>query len=321
MTGIRFHSRPWPFVILPLGALVLSGCQDSSDGAEDAEAVTIVGSATVEPIARIAVRESGIDAELSREGSIAGFEEFCAGEADVLNASIRMPGSDAVEGIEDFRSQCEEEGVEFVELPIGVDALSMITNTANEDVTDITMDELAQIWGEDSEVEQWSDVRDEWPDEEIQLFGRSEDSGTFTHFTEELFGDPEGIRDDYEQEDGLAELAELVAEDENGMAFMGVGNYLAAPEEFQTDITTVTVDGVAPDAARSVEGEYPLTRTLYTYVALETLDAQEDVEAYAQRLLDNGDSILPRAFFYPLSPEDYEEASQRLEDRETGVAE
>lgn len=103
------------------------------------------------------------------------------------------------------------------------------------------------------------------------------------------------------------------------MAFMGVGNYLAAPEEVQPDITTVDVDDVPPDAARSVDGEYPLTRTLYTYIAVDSVE-NDDVGAYAQRLLEEGRSILPRAFFYPLTEDDYQDALTRLEDRETGIA-
>ncbi|MDO5492281.1 MAG: substrate-binding domain-containing protein [Nesterenkonia sp.] len=323
MTGrkseISIHRR-WPAAALPFGLLLTAAC-DSGAAADSEEDVRIVGSATIEPISRIAVRESGVEADVSGRGTLAGLEDFCAGEADIANASIRMPGSDAPEGVEDLRAACEDSGVEFVELPIGYDALSVIVNTANEDVTDVTMDELGEIWTQDSSVETWSDLRDDWPDEEIALYGRSEDSGTYTHFAEELFGDPEEFSDDYLEEDGLDELAELVSEDDYSMAFMGVGNYLAAPEEVQPDIKTVAVDDVPPDALSSAEGEYPLVRTLYTYIAVESLEEDGDVEAYAERLLSDGRSILPRAFFYPLSPEDYEDAQERLESRETGVDE
>lgn len=312
--------RIWPAAMLPLVIVAVAGCESGTGVEGDAE-VTIVGSATIEPISRIAVRESGVDAVVTGEGTLAGFEDFCAGEADVVNASIRMPGPDAAEGVDDYRQACEDSDVDYVELPIGVDALSVIVNSANSEVTDVTMDELVEIWADGAEIETWSDVRDDWPDEEITLFGRSEDSGTFTHFAEELFGDPQGIRDDYQQEDGLDELAELVAEDEYAMAFMGVGNYLAAPEDVQPDITTVSVDGVPPDALSAADGDYPLVRTLYTYVAADSLEAEGDVEDYIDLLLSDGQSILPRAFFYPLSPEAYDEARDRLESRETGVDE
>lgn len=297
------------------GALVLSGCAVS--GASDAEeAVTLTGSSTIGPIAVIASRESGIETSVETVGTNEGFERFCSGEADINNASAPIPGP---EGAEDYQQQCADNGVDYVELAIGIDAISLVRNEEADFVDDLSMEELAALWEPDSEVRTWSDLRSEWPDEDVILYGRDADSGTFTVFTEEVMGSVGEIREDYEYTNDLAELAGWVAEEPHALAFMGIGNYLSAEEEDRDRITTLTLDGVAADAVSSADGDYPLARELYVYVSVEAIEENEEVEAYAAHLLENGRSILPRAFFYPLNESAYQEQLQQLEERATGT--
>ncbi|MDO5663484.1 MAG: phosphate ABC transporter substrate-binding protein, partial [Brachybacterium sp.] len=98
------------------------------------------------------------------------------------------------------------------------------------------------------------------------------------------------------------------------------GNYLAAPEADRDRITTVAVGGVEPDLEHSVDGSYPLTRPLYLYVRVESLEENPAVEDYIRYVLDNGTTIMPRTYFYPLDEEGYDESLSRLEDRTTGPA-
>lgn len=300
-----------------LSLLLVSGCTASGQSA-DAEVVSITGSATIEPIATIASRESGVDTSIEAVGSYEGFEQFCSGDADINNASAPIPGADAPEDVPDYQQMCEDNGVEYVEIPIGMDAVAIVTNTENEAVENITRDELAEIWNAESPAETWSDVRDEWPDEPIVLHGRDEGSGTHAVFTEEILGDTGDLTDNAEETDDLDLLANRVAEDPAALSFMGIGNYLSAPEEDRNRITTVPVDGVEPDMTTSVGGDYPLARELYVYVAVDALDEQPQVEEYLNHLLDNGSEILPRAYFYPLDQDSYDDAAARLDDRETG---
>lgn len=294
----------------------MTACSGWSPGTADGDdPVVITGSATIEPIARIAVRESGTDADISSEGSNNGFEKFCAGESHINNASTPIPGAEAPA---DYRAMCEDNDVEFVELPIAIDAIVMIANAQNRDVQDITTEELTQIWEPGSAVETWSDVREDWPVQDIELFGRSEGSGTFLEFTGQVNGQPGAIREDYEHSSDLAQVAGWAAEAPYSLAFMGVGNYLAAPAEDRDRITTLAVDGVEPDHASAVSDEYPLNRHLYVYVSTEALEENPAVESYVRHVLQNGRDIVPRAFFYPLSEEAYEQATTRLDERVTG---
>lgn len=298
-------------------AFTIAACSGASESvAGDTDRVIITGSATIEPITRIAARESGTDAEISSEGSNNGFEKFCAGESHINNASTLIPGEQAPT---DYRAMCADNGVEFVEVPIAIDAIVMIANAQNRGVQDITVEELKQIWEPDSTVETWSDVRDGWPAERIELFGRSEGSGTFLEFTDQVNGQPGAIREDYEHSSDLAQVAGWAAEEPYSLAFMGVGNYLAAPAEDRNRITTLAVDGVEPDHASAVSDEYPLNRHLYVYVSTQALEENPDVEDYVRHLLQNGRDIVPRAFFYPLSTEAYEQAEARLDERVTGT--
>ena len=300
-------------------AFVVTACSEQSAGSAGAagerDAVVITGSATIEPITRMAVRESGTNAQISSEGSNNGFEKFCAGESDINNASTPIPGP---EDPVDFRAACADNGVEYVELPIALDAIVLIANEQNEAVRDITMAELRRIWEPGSSVDTWSDVRDGWPGQEIDLFGRSGGSGTFLEFTQKVNGEPGAIREDYEHSADLAQVAHWAAEAPYSLAFMGVGNYLAAPEEDRNRVTTLPVGGVAPDRESVVSGRYPLGRELYVYVSREALGKNPAVEEYARHLLEHGQEIVPRAFFYPLSDDAYAQARARLDERVLG---
>lgn len=298
-----------------VSAAALSGC--ASFGDSDAEdAVTMTGSATIGPISVITSREADLETSVETVGTNDGFERFCAGDADINNASAPIPGQEAEQ---DFQQLCADNGVEYVELAIGIDAISMVRNEEADFVDDMTLEELETLWEAGSEVQTWSDLRSEWPDEDIVLYGRDDASGTFTVFTEEILGAGTAIRDDYTSTNDLAELAHWVAEEPNGLAFMGIGNYLSADEEDRSRITTVTLDGVAPDAVNSANGAYPLARELYIYVSVDSLEDNENVEEYVRFLLENGRSILPRAFFYPMDESTYADQLQRLEERVTGT--
>ena len=141
-------------------AFVVTACserpEDSGGASPEGHAVMITGSATIEPITRMAVRKSGTNVQISSEGSNNGFEKFCAGESDINNASTPIPGP---EEPVDFRAACADNSVEHVELPIVLDAIVLITKEQNEAVRDITMAELRRIWEPGSSVDTWSDVR------------------------------------------------------------------------------------------------------------------------------------------------------------------
>lgn len=287
-------------------SLVLAGCSSASE----AETITVTGSATVEPITQLAATEHKASLDMTSDGTYDGFEEFCSGNSDINNASSAIT--------QEFLDKCADNGVEFIELPIGLDALSLVTHNDNEGVTDLSLDELAEIWKADSQVETWSDVRTGLHNEKIGLYGRPEGSGTFSYFTARINGTPDHIREDYEKTDDIDELTGWIAEDSESLGFMGVGNYLAADEDERAAMKTVAVDGIDPTLENVQDGKYPLSRPLFVYVSVDALENKDGVEEFLTDYVDNAAGIVPRVYFYGLSEAAYDAVAQRLKDRETG---
>lgn len=286
--------------------LGLSACSGASE-----EAMEISGSSTVAPITNAIARQGRFDVAVEEEGTIDGFKRFCAGETVINNASTAIPA--------EMIDECDSGGVDSIELPVGLDALTVVRNEKNTFATDITTDELKTIFAPDSTVTKWSDVRDGWPEEDLKVYGRGEGSGTFETFTQTVNGEVGAIRNDYEITDDMAELATRIAEDENAIGFMGIGNYLAADGEQRDLITNVAIDGVMPSLQETQSGNYPMARPLFLYVAAEAAEKDENVSEFVDYYLDHADEVLPRVRFYAFDEDVYELSKQRWESRATGA--
>lgn len=289
-----------------------AGCS-SSDNTPGEDAIQATGSATVEPITSYMADRYDFDVNVEAIGSTDGFEKFCNGEADINDASVAIPGAGAPV---DFQKQCADNKVEYIELPIGLDAITIVKHRDNDWATDLTIEQLHDIWAKDSPVSKWSDIDPSWPDEEIKLYGRPDGSGTLGVF-KDLVLDGDEIRDDYESTDDIQELSKWVAEDKNALSFMGIGNYLATDEDSQKLIDNVSIDGIAPTADETKSGNYPLSRPLFIYVNKKSTD-REDVDNFVTTYLENAEAVMPRVYFYQLPEEDYDAAKKRYADRTTG---
>lgn len=283
-----------------------AGC--SSDNTPGEDAIQVTGSATVEPITSYMANRYDFDVNVEAIGSTDGFEKFCNGEADINDASVAIS--------DDYQKQCGDNDVEFIELPIGLDAITIVKHRDNDFAADLTTQQLHDIWAKDSPVTKWSDIDPSWPDEEIKLYGRPEGSGTLDVFKDTVLGGDE-IRDDYEATDDVEELSAWVAEDPNALSFMGIGNYLATEDEHQKFIDNVNVDGVAPSSEEAKSGNYPLSRPLFIYVNKASTE-REDVDKFVTTYLEHSEAVMPRVFFYQLPEEDYDNAQKRYADRTTG---
>lgn len=299
-----------------MGALTLTACGEG-DTEQTASPIVARGSTTVAPITELVANDGGFDVDITAEGTTTGFDTFCTGDVAINNASEAIPGEDAET---DYISLCEENGVEFVELPIALDTLAVVRNSANDFASDLTMDELQAIWEPGSEVTTWSDVRQEWPDEEIELVGRPAGSGTFDYFTHHVNGEAGEIRDDYRKTDDLDQLATWISQDDNALGFMGIGNYFtAADDEVREELSTISIEGVDPSLENAQNGSYtPLTRPLFIYVNVDSLDNDDNVEEFVTHYVENAYDLMPRTFFYRLSEDDYDNVRERLDSRTTG---
>jgi phosphate transport system substrate-binding protein len=275
------------------------------------------GSSTVYPIS-LAIAEEfqivnpGAQLTVAFSGTGAGFEKFCRGETDVTGASRPIKQSEV--------DACAENGIEFVELPIAADGLSVVVNPANDWVECLTVDELKAMWEPGSQINNWSQVRDGFPDAPIEYYGAGTDSGTFDYFTEAINGESGAIRTDFFPSEDDNVLVQGVAGNENAIAFFGYAYYVAN----QDQLKLVEVDGgngcVAPSEETIANNTYvPLSRPLFEYFNVERLESNPTLLELAEfALSEEARPAIEETGYLAYPDEIYEAAAQRLADRVTG---
>ena len=290
-----------------IGSVGIAGCMGGS-GDDDGLSGTIdaSGSNTVAPITSWAGENfeneyPGVLVDVAPEGTGAGFQEFCRANSDYQSAS-RMITDEEV-------ALCEENDVDYGFLEVGLDGLAVVKNSENDWVDNITLDELRRIWEFESDVETWSDVRDEWPDEEIALHARDSASGTFDYFTENVVGERGDIRDDYSATSQTNEIMGAVADNVHGFGWGGLG-YLRDIEDDEP-IEAVPVESDAdgdfylPDQENIEEGLYsPLARPLFAFVNIASLEERTDLIGSFARFYTNGAQQFARDEGFYAAPDD-----------------
>ena len=211
-------------------ALVLAGCGGGSGGSQGGGGgggelsgqIAIEGSSTVQPISQAAAEtftqeNPDVRITVGGAGTGDGFEAFCAGETQISDASRPIEAEEI--------QACEEGGVEFVELPVALDGISVVVNPENGFADTMTLDQLNQLWAPDSQVDQWSQLDPSWPNQEIALYGPGTESGTFDFFTEFVNGEEGASRTDYQASEDDNVLVEGVAGDPNALGYFGFSYY------------------------------------------------------------------------------------------------
>lgn len=280
-----------------------------------AQGLRIDGSSTVYPImVEAARRHAASDADVRFSGTTAGFRRFCAGETDIATASRPIDASET--------EACEAEGVAFIELPIAIDAITLVVNPLNTWVDHLTLDELRRIWEPAAEgvVMRWSDVREGWPDRPLVLLGRGQDSGTYEFFTEAVVGEARASRMDYRASEDVDLLATGVMLNEDALAFFGAGGFFAHWEGLR-DVAIDFGQGPAHGDVRSVRaGAYPaLTRPIFLYVNAAGAGRPE-VNNFVTATLRSLPRWVVFTGYMPLEPEDYPLVAERFAARTTGSA-
>jgi phosphate transport system substrate-binding protein len=309
-------------VLMVLCALAVAGCGGDDDeasgdagtgggSAELSGRIEADGSSTVGPFTTRAAENfqeenSDVQITVGVSGTGGGFERFCAGETDVSNAS-RPIDEDEVE-------LCEDGGVEYVELQVANDALTVVVNTQNDWATCLTTEELKKIWNTGSEVDNWNQVRSDFPDQDLRLFGPGTDSGTFDYFTDVINGEEGASRSDYSATEDDNVIVQGVGGEEGGLGYLGFTYF----EENQSTLKALEVDAgdgcVAPSAESAQDGSYtPLSRPLYVYVKKESL-AKPEVEAFATYMVENAIPVAEEAQFVPVTDEQAQEAQTALDE-------
>jgi phosphate transport system substrate-binding protein len=271
------------------------------------ETVRVDGSSTVYPLSAVAAKYfetatksvkkgDGAKVVVGFSGTGGGFEKFCRGETDISNASRAIKSTEA--------AICKTAGIEFTEILIANDGLSVVVNKSNTWASCLTMVELKKIWNLDSKVTKWSDVRAGFPDTAIKLFGAGTDSGTFDSFTELVNGKAKQVRKDGVQtsEDDNVTVAGVNG-DAGAMGYFGLSYAL----ENESKVKLVQLDkgaGCVTPSNETVQAQqYPLSRPLFTYVKNTSISTKPAVGAYIQFWVDNLAQISEDAIFVPLTKE------------------
>ncbi|MFP7297624.1 PstS family phosphate ABC transporter substrate-binding protein [Neobacillus niacini] len=290
-----------------------TGSNDDQSGAETKQLqgeIKIDGSSTVFPIMEAVVEEYGmsqpeVKVSVGVSGTGGGFEAFIAGETELSNAS--RPIKDEEE------AALEEEGIDFTEIKLAYDGLSVIVNKENDFVDHLTIDELKKMWIEDGSVKKWSDIRSDWPDEEIKFYSPGTDSGTFDYFNEVILEDEPIVEKATLSEDDNI-LVQGVQGDKNAIGYFGYAYYL----ENKDSLKIVPIDGgdgpVEPTNETIESGEYaPLSRPLFTYVKNSAVKDQEEVYDFVKFVIENSAVLAEDVGYVKLPEEEYKKALETLE--------
>ena len=296
-------------------SLALTACGGGQAGAEGAEggvsgSVAVDGSSTVFPLSDAAAEllaEENPDVQVSvgSAGTGGGFEAFCADQTDISDASRPIE--------EDEAAACKDAGIEYTELTVALDALTLVVHP-DLAVDCLTTDQVIALWEPNSKVTNWSDLDPSFPDQEISLFGPGTDSGTYDYMAADVIGDEsETTRDDYEASEDDNVLVQGVAGTEGATGYFGYTYY----EENQDSLKALAVDDgqgcVEPSAETAADGTYtPLSRPLFIYVNNAKYTDNEAVAAYVDYYIENLTDIAEIAAYIPLADEQYGETQDAL---------
>jgi phosphate binding protein len=302
---------------LAAAALLLSGCggQNNAGGASEggvSGTVTVDGSSTVAPLSEAAADlfrdiAPGVDVTIATAGTGGGFKKFCAGETDISDASRPIKDEEAAE--------CKAKGIEYTEVVVANDGLSVVVNPENTWAKCLTVAQLKTMWSPESEgkINNWNQIDNSFPDVPLTLFGAGTDSGTFDYFTEAINGEEGASRTDYSPSEDDNVTIQGVKGDKGAAGYFG----LSYVEQNPDAVKAVEVDGgdgcVAPTAQTVQDKTYkPLARPLFIYVKHSSYKDSEAVRSYVDFYVENEAKVAELALFVGLTPEQKQTAQDEL---------
>lgn len=311
-------SALWVGALLVL-SMGLVGCGGGgSDGPSGS--VSVDGSSTVFPLTEAVAEEfmtanQGTRVTVGVSGTGGGFSKFLRGETAINNASRPIsPGE-----IE----KAEENGIEFIELPVAYDGLAVTVHPDNDWVDCLTVEELRQIWEPDSEIDNWNQVRDDFPDREIDLYAPGTASGTYDYFTEAVVGESGASRSDFTASEDDNVLVQGIEGTEGALGYFGLAYYENNADRLKVlgidpDERGSGASCVMPSAETVNDGSYrPLSRPLFIYVNTAKLD--EAAEAFVDFYLQNAGDLAPDVGYVSMPDSAYTLVRQRFQDRTAGT--
>lgn len=282
------------------------------------EVIKIDGSSTVFPITE-AVSEEFMKSEPTQvtvgiSGTGGGFKKFCRGETDISNASrpILRKEMDA----------CLEAGIQYIELPVAFDALTVVINPKNSWAQTVTVAQLKKMWEPAAQgtIKTWKQVNPAWPDKPLKLYGPGADSGTFDYFTEAIVGKAKSSRGDFTASEDDNVLVQGVTNDEGGLGYFGLAYYLENREALKAVAVDGGKGGVSPSMETVKNGTYaPLSRPIFIYVSKKAARRPE-VKRYVEFFIKHAQELVSEVKYVPLPAEEYNGVLDRFQKGQTGTA-
>jgi phosphate transport system substrate-binding protein len=270
-----------------------------------AQIIKIDGSSTVYPVTEAVAEEfqkakqGKIKVTVGISGTGGGFKKFCRGETDISDASRPI--------LKQEIEACKQAGIQFFELPVAYDALTVMVNPKNNWVTSMTVADLKKIWEPSAQgkVTRWNQVRSNWPERPLKLFGAGADSGTFDYFTEAIVGKAKASRGDFTASEDDNVLVQGIANDTNALGFFGFAYYV----ENQDKLKAVPIDGgkgpVSPSPKTVEDGTYqPLSRPIFIYVNKKSAEKPE-VKEFVEFYLKNAPTLVKQVKYVSLPAKAY----------------
>jgi phosphate transport system substrate-binding protein len=305
-----------PRASVTLGAVLISV---AGIGIGNAGTIKIDGSSTVYPITEAVAEDFQIAKRgkarvtVGISGTGGGFKKFCRGEVDITNASRPIMKKEM--------DKCKKAGIEYVEMPVAFDALTVVINPKNNWSKTITVAELKKMWGPaaQNKINSWNQINPTWPNTKFKLYGAGADSGTFDYFTEAIVGKSKSSRGDFTASEDDNVLVQGVSRDKNGLAFFGFAYYV----ENKKKLSAVAIDagngGVLPSYETVANGTYqPLSRPIFIYVNVKAAERPE-VREFIDFYMIKGPALVEEVKYFPLSKAVYSLNLENLDKKKVGT--
>ena len=272
-----------------------------------AQIVKIDGSSTVFPITEAVAEEfqkakkGAIKVTVGISGTGGGFKKFCRGEIDISDASRPILKAEMEE--------CRKNGIEYMEMPVAYDALTVVINPKNTWIKSLTVAELKKMWepAAQGKVTRWNQVNPSWPDAPLKLFGAGSDSGTFDYFTEAINGKSKASRGDFTASEDDNVLVQGVARDVNALGFFGFAYYVENSDKLRA-VAIVDKEGkpaISPSMETVINGTYqPLARPIFIYVNAKSAQKPE-IREFVEYYNRHGEKLAREVKYVPLPSKAY----------------
>lgn len=289
-----------------------------SIGATDPGVIKVDGSSTVFPITEAVSEEfqkeqkGAVQVTVGISGTGGGFKKFCRGETDIQDASRPITKSEM--------KDCKETGVEYIELPVAYDAITVVVSPQNTWVTTITVEELKKIWepAAQGKITKWNQIRAEWPNEPLKLFGAGSDSGTFDYFTEAIVGKSKASRGDYTSSEDDNTLVIGVSQNKYALGYIPLAYYEPNKNKLKA-LSVKEKKAVFPSEATVKNGMYtPLSRPIFIYVNTDSAK-KPHIKSFVEFYLKNTPTLAKEVKYVPLPPKAYTMALANFKRNKVGT--